>query len=335
MIMKSSLWNLFSTNPKYVTCFNLYIEISEQDCQRVFKPTQQKSPHRYSSRCPEEELEPRRICQWKDSLSWWQYQVYSDNMQCCSNKRVTVYLSNLFLCPTYNTCLHFSSIFFSRHWNLISFWSSGQSRVRVVHFGAFALPQFVSKTAWQISRPECFKNHPGWPDEQPTAVSWNCEICQNAKCLWTSEAAQPPMLPEDEDEIEVSSYWKDGVYTALTLKDQKRRWYTSMVSWRSRCFFFPEIEHTKKADALENDFSFKSGYFMYVKFHVCGTFGSFAEISQVPTFVGRLLVEKLRSPPSSWHQKAPPFFLVPGIPKGSEFSRDTFMKISSKKKTNI
>ena len=33
-------------------------------------------------------------------------------MQCCSNKRVTVYLSNLFLCPTYNTCLHFSSIFF-------------------------------------------------------------------------------------------------------------------------------------------------------------------------------------------------------------------------------
>lgn len=111
--------------------------------------------------------------------------------------------------------LHFSLIFFFSTLNLISFWSSGQSRVRVVHFGAFALPQFVSKTAWQISRPE----------SKIILGDLNCEICQNAKCLWTSEASHPPILPEDEDEIEVSSYCKDGV----SLSTPPWRWRTRSV----------------------------------------------------------------------------------------------------------
>lgn len=130
--------------------------------------------------------------------------ILTDNMQCSSNKRVISQISLTCFYVLYiyiHAFLHFSLIFFFSTLNLISFWSSGQSRVRVVHFGAFALPQFVSKTAWQISRPE----------SKIILGDLNCEICQNAKCLWTSEASHPPILPEDEDEIEVSSYCKDGV----------------------------------------------------------------------------------------------------------------------------
>lgn len=220
---------------------------------------------------------------------------------------------------TFHFFIFLRSFFFYRHWQTISsFRSSGQSRVRVVHFGWFALPQFVSKTAWHISRPECF-NHGGWPDDQPTAVSWNCEKVSSEVVCRLLKLHNLQCFQKMRMKLKFRATGRMGFHSQHRLDVEGPE--ASMVNFYGllevKMFFFPEIEYTKKmlwkmispsnlamfnfiwVTLLELDLS---------NWWVCGTIGSFAKISQVPTFVGRLLVEKLRSPPFSWHQKAPPFF---------------------------
>ena len=195
-------------------------------------------------------------------------------MQCCSNKRVTVYLSNLFLCPIYHTFLHFSSIFFFSTLKFdfflelrtvksssCPFWRICFAAVCIENGLADLKTWMLQKSSWMTwwATHRSFMEQWGLSKREVSVDFWSCTI-SNVSRRWGWNRC-----------FELLQGWGFTLNTALTLKDQKRRWQTSMVSWRSRCFSSLKLNIPKK-DALENDLSFKSGYFMYVKSHLGNSF---------------------------------------------------------------